>query len=292
MKNILLVSILCLMCLSLNAQFSYDKGSAISQRQDNPNGSPEDNKQKIKTSVITIDLSSPTPDAIIHSGNFNRLMTIEKAPLSFRLINGNSLKYDYELLYKKVDLYGVSSFDIKPKNSANDSPTPLIDAPESVFVINEVVDETMIDGKKETIIKSILDIEEAKTRLDDFLTNVKTLSVDLEIYLADLRSSNNLNFENLEAIREEFNRYYSEISGYHINIKNEYRELSEDSQLLFATEMNQLDTEIEKIRQNIVTLYQVNEVVYTLPIDVDGDNIDYIEIELRRSFKDQLNATP
>ncbi|TVZ51526.1 hypothetical protein [Dokdonia sp. Hel_I_53] len=221
----------------------------------------------IETTIITINLSSPDKNSITHSGGKKRLVVSNKNPLAIKLINGNPLKYDYKLTYNKIDIFGTDNFSIvKPEESSQ---------------TEQLVSETLIGDVDEEKFKE--DLEEAETVIYE-------LSESVNEFITLKESQDILNFDKFKLQRLYFTEVIKPLKKDLLNLEQSQGLLKNSAD--YDKRMLDLFEVLVKLDKKIQLLYTISSPSYLLPIDLNGDNIDYVEIQLTRQEKGKSSKTP
>jgi len=216
----------------------------------------------LKTVVFTIDLDAPKAQGNAYLSNKRKRLTFENNQLlQVQLLNGNPFKYDYVLNYKTINLFSDTppSF-LKPEAGAGNQ----LDDSESLVIPEKVLSESEILKDQEELLDSIQEFGSNLEEYQDVLMSLESIDHDIH---NDFR----------DKAKEWFTALYNSKQHLILNIE----QLATPSAEIIAN-----SDEITRAFEALKPLYekimrQVNE-SYLLPIDVFGDNIDYVEIKLER----------
>ncbi|MFI0429173.1 hypothetical protein [Mariniflexile sp. HMF6888] len=217
----------------------------------------------IKTTVFTIDLGQPDIKSVQNSSKKNKLVFTNKSPIQVKLINGNPFKYRYVLNYNLVNLF----FDenLIPFSSRG------IEIDKNVGSIDS------IDEKK-----VLATNDEINTEQNKLLIEVNDLKVTLNGYIKSLAHKDELDFDQFDKERKEFKNSFEDALNKDYYLDNQIENLTTPSTLTIDNQkkINQL---LKDCDEKLELLMSVNTSIYLYPIDVNGDNIDYVEITLQRT---------
>ncbi|MBQ0733936.1 hypothetical protein [Aquimarina celericrescens] len=247
----------------LNNNSSSNERLINSKSRNSGDRSGNENPKDIETVVMTIDLDDPRKKSVKMSNDRSRLAILSRELLAVKLINGNPFRYQYKLNYQSVNLFDDKQYipDFN-RESTSDTNIPEI--------------QLIVSGRLETDpLKSLFIIDSLMTKLEVEIRNF----VDLNSQKTSL---------NLDEFRDK---------------RREFKDKYEEYLILWNTQESKLDPQgnypdlpklkksflenKEKIRVMIERLLSVDNKPYLLPIDINGDNIDYIEIELEIYDKTQ-----
>ncbi|CAN0577139.1 unnamed protein product, partial [Ectocarpus sp. 12 AP-2014] len=280
MKKILLLLVITSFFQNSNAQ--EDKASS-------KKGANKKKLHQIETTVITLDLSTPHPGSLIHSGKKNKLVVSNRKPLAFNLINGNPYRFKYVLNFNKINLFTNITFnptidDLKKNGDADvdgivegqadidgdgiyDSQDECPDEAGLVITNGCPLEngqnlEQLVLKKLKTTEKSIKDL---KSKIDTYIAAISNLPT------LDIKGFNS----KIKEFKEEFIAIIKQNSENENIIENE--NLTGDS---VTKNQNEIITLIEGVRLSVEKLLSTKTSSYLLPIDINGDNIDFIEVQL------------
>lgn len=221
----------------------------------------------IKTTIFTIDLSQPKTNSVTSSNKLNKLVYVNRSPVSIQIINGNPFRYDYSLNYQAVNLFfdeNLVPFDKDGTSSIKDG----VD-----LIIPKIDDGKTVDPK--SIINDQITLVE----------NIEYVTARAKVDIASFKLKNSLDIEELNDLQT---KYYNTYIEYVLNRKEIIKSITK----LKKTTPNQIiDNQkvIDKLFEEMIPI--VNQILsaetstYLLPIDTNGDNIDYIEVTLQRTDK-------
>ncbi|MCO6163312.1 hypothetical protein [Flavobacterium sp. NRK F7] len=220
--------------------------------------------------VIKIDVSAPNGKNVSNSSNHKWLSAKSKDMISIQLINGNPFKYDY-----KIDTKSISFFSDEEK-------------------IKEEIEKIKENNNKNILPDTIQELDQKMT-IDEIVEtdynlnqNVNYLNIEVESLYKIVIKKSSLNVEDLEKERAIFLESAKELSNYALLNLESLKEYKNDT-IYEGVEKKLLATQekIDKCLDNIIhKLYDVDLEIYTLPIDVQGQNIDVIEFKLQRFDKE------
>lgn len=277
MKKTLLFLIFC---LSIQYAFSQNQSSTKQPvTEDVEKVKPK--KEQITTTVITIDLSTPNPESVKNSNNINKLVVKNRNPLAFKLINGNPFRYRYALNFKKINLFTNETFNPSVLDLKKD---PVISgqADTDGDGIPDSLDKN--PNTPDAITSDI--IIEMQNKLNKELLKLKA---DVDKYIITISSETKLNIDEFNLEKENFKKLYLLNLDKINEIQNKISELkpANDNVIQKQDENNKI---LESIRLLIDKMINTKDNIYLLPIDINGDNIDYVEVQL--DIYDGNNETP
>jgi len=246
----------------------------------NKNTTEDTTKVNITTSVITLDLSKPHEKSIRHSNNKNKLVVKNRNPLAFNLINGNPFRYRYVLNYNKVNLFtnetfnpSISDLEVQTENNNLDTdgdgiPDPLDESPETPNALSEDV---------------IVAIQK------DLKNKISELNISISSFISNISDDDNLNFDEFNLMKDEFKKQYLIYLKEAEDLQKKISELDTVDSSISDSQKEIFDI-VESTRVSIEKLLNTKQNIYLLPLDINGDNIDYVEIKL--DIYDGENETP
>ncbi|MDC8004706.1 hypothetical protein POV27_11645 [Aureisphaera galaxeae] len=220
------------------------------QRRTNEIDSTHNN---ITTTVIDLDLSRPEYNSVEHSGNEKSLVADAKSPIAFRLSNGNPFRYTYVLDFKKVNLFSDIDFNFERTTDTGQS----------------MLEEMKADGTAKTIEELQKDLEEEIVKLDE----------EISIYIAQLIASEVIDFDDLRLKRKT---YVETLASQEAGKEEIQAKIDGDASATDAVKNKQkeIESKLKLVEEKIKKLLSAKNDAYLLPIDVNGDNIDYVEVQL------------
>ncbi|SDS09668.1 hypothetical protein SAMN05216503_1968 [Polaribacter sp. KT25b] len=254
------------------------------------------------TTTYELDLSKP---AII---NTKGLKIKTKKQLVFKLTNANPFKYRYVIKHEFVNIFKDESFvNIEELLKKQETTGEQNDDK------NKVVKLVEIQKNIKTIISSYNaeELTNAKTVLSfassDALTTKDSLKIAIELvensqkillstvdnYLQSLKDLPTINQDEFIEQRTSFKEKYNKNLTQQQLLKISFEFFTKDDDLkTFITTYQQ---SIKKYNDDLVTainkMFAANFTSYTLPIDVHGKNIDYVNITLER-YTLESNSEP
>ncbi|MFY7665674.1 hypothetical protein [Flavobacterium sp.] len=199
------------------------------------------------------------------------------------------------LLSKKLAIKSeIDSLQNELKNRSMQSSSQYIS--QSFYSAN-IINETKLNNLLKSITKAI----NAKNEVDD-KKNIKSasivlkqafddLKIDIDNYVSEISAEDFLNKDSLIAKRQNFNSAYIKLLQNIQGIGNEasaFTDVLEDFNKKTA-EINPISL---KIKDEISKMYQLKLYNYLLPVDINGKNIDVVEVTVERYDKNSTNPTP
>ena len=237
---------------------------------------------QVETKVIIVDLSKPHISSVLICKNLSEevanppcenvdsskwLSVQSKDMIAIKLINGNPLKYNYKIDTKNITFHNNDENEVSDiKKSVTDNTLKqLYKAIKSTPLLQNIMDS---NSKLITLINSLnvkvdasYEILKRKNSIlkDDF-------EKDRKIYIEEAKNNSTLIFTLLQDLEQ---------------LKNDTKYSSVNEMLLETKE------KAEKSINNIIDkFYNIDLDCYTLPIDIQGQNIDAIEFKLQRFDKE------
>jgi hypothetical protein len=181
--------------------------------------------------------------------------------VSVKLVNGNPFKYTY-----KIDTKNISFFNDQNITADKVKEQARIDAD----------NKSSLDDYKEPI-KDII------KKNEELIQNIDNLNIEVES-LYDILKQKNVLVEADYAERKEFLDRAKEQLKKNYELLNSFENVEEKSKYI-QVEESLLVTKV-KAEKSIATIiekfFSVDLEIYTLPIDLQGKNIDVLEFKLRR----------
>lgn len=303
MKQIILILVPLLFSIALFAQ---------NDKNQNPS-SDNVQEKKIKTTVFTLNLGEPTENALTNSDKSKRLVLPTKNPLAFKLINGNPYKYKYVINHSLVDFFkdqaynpldSISKLTTKSETGGR-GPASVIEDTTAVNVsyVSKAKNSINIINSNKTLSSSLLisPITDPKSESDDILNIYNALKVvsqkAVQLKSEIDRSTSNFLSEDFLVIadfiskRDEFNSSYIELLSEITKVNQDalqFTEIIKD----YTKKTDNLNQISESIKLEISKMFQMKTSNYLLPIDINGKNIDIVEITVERYDKLATNPTP
>ncbi|WP_271784549.1 hypothetical protein [Aquimarina algiphila] len=264
---------------------------------------PKDDYTNITTSILEIDLSKPNKKSVKIKGKRkekNRLVINGNQPFAVKLINGNPFRFKYVINYKTINLFDDNKNfigkDMLLEKRYNESS-------ESLGTKSKLL------GSVATSDLEITKIENRQNNIDDDLTelakSIQEFKGGLQMEQDRLLSIDNFDLDQYNYSRASIIGVFDQLKEKEKEIKNDIELLNTDFKKLLtisppdanytaygSTQKNNYikDTEkIKSINESINSLKPLFQKVtkpvyaaYTLPIDIYGENADYIEVELQQ----------
>ncbi|WP_166925708.1 hypothetical protein [Flavobacterium poyangense] len=232
---------------------------------------------QVQTKIIQVDLSVPHKNSIsicndetcTFLDNSKWLSARCREMIAVKLINGNPFKYTY-----KIDTRNLSFFN--DQNTTSEKVKKDAEA-EALADKNKGMMEALHSESVEGI---IIKNKELVKSIDSLDIEVKNLYEILKL--------KNVLVESDYAKREVFLKNVQSYLTEAYQLMNSLQNVKRDS-LVISTEESLLKTKVkaEKSIDSIIEkFYTTDLAVYTLPIDVQGQNIDVVEFKLRRFDKE------
>lgn len=265
MKRIIILLIIC-----FNTQYSLSQDESNKNSSKKETSTTKKDKKNITTSVITLDLSNPHKNSVKHSLGRNKLVVKNRNPLAFDLINGNPYRFRYVLNFQKINLFTNVTFN----PSADD-----------------LKSDTSIEGERDTDGDGIVDsydsspntpddpIETIIKIQNDLKQSLSELKTDIDNYISSISNDSKLDIDDFNLRKLGFkNSYLNHIKSISI-IEKMISSLNTSDDTIIQNQKD-LSTSAESIRLLIEKLLATKANAFLLPIDINGDNIDYVEIQL------------
>lgn len=137
-----------------------------------------------------------------------------------------------------------------------------------------------IDEDKTNIISAIVDIRNnAASYLNKLVSHKRSLNSATELYIGSFTR-----------VRSELRRESDTLIKHYLNIKKDVQKFSRVNEQYEKIE-SELKDDLTSILNELTILYNVKLDNYTLPIDVNGKNIDVVEVSLERFEQNSPVAT-
>ena len=269
-------------------------------------------QSQIKTKVFTLNLEVPTGKALLGSDSINtRLVLPSKSPLAFNLINGNPYKYKYVINHKLINFFegqGYNPFDSiakmleKSSKSKSGSRAPASLDTLEVAYISKAENATNIINQNQLIANDLLiGVRKVTTEEDDIiniLNATKILKIkssnlksDVESYIAEITSEDSLDHSTFLQKRTSFNTQYIELLTM-LNSLNKNAIQFPQIKEQYSKSLDEINQNDNNIKLEISKMFSVKMNNYLLPLDVNGKNIDIVEVTVERYDKTAANPTP
>jgi hypothetical protein len=258
---------LLFLLFSLSIQHAFSQAQGGVGNSGTGSGKEDSVPKHITTTVITIDLSLPKSESVKNSDNLKRLVVKNKNPLAFNLINGNPFRYRYALNFKKINLFTNETFYVSAEDLAEAKKTQDAGAkPISPVSSGSIIAKQISLSPK-----------------------ISKLKIEIEKFISDISDDSNLDLIKFNLEKDKFKKSYIEYVNEIDEIKIEISQLA-PIDLTVNKNQDEIDKISESIRLLIEKLIKTKDNNYLLPIDINGDNIDYIEVQL--DIYDGNNETP
>lgn len=280
--------------------------------QENKPSKKQSQPKNIKTSVFTLDLGNPSENSLQNSDSSESLVLPSKNPLAFKIENGNPYKYRYVINSKVVSFFD----DVKVNYFDSISKTKTTLVQEETLAIESTLKggfksyNTKAPNAFEILTKNsqlyndisifpILpkDKEDDKTNILNAVkvlkTNATILNADIYNYVTEISSEDFLTKDNFITKRKDFNFRYTKLLVDISNLNNDvmnFEDLKMKEEYIKNTE--DFKAISSKIKQELLKMFQLKFYNYLLPVDVNGKNIDLVEVTVERYDKSAVNPTP
>jgi hypothetical protein len=228
------------------------------------------NKKAITTTVITINLSEPTKLSVENSDNSNKLVVPARNPLAIRLVGGNPFRYRYVLNSKTVNLFGTDGFDFSKE---------LLDVKGDLLKKDldgdGIPDDLDSDPSKPTpFTKEIIAAMQLKTG-----AAILALENNVSGYLSKISAAATLDTDGFNLSVATFTKEYQKRVLELEVLAKALPSLASSSELL-STKQVALTVQLEGVKKMVSQLRLNKNSAFLLPLDVNGDNIDYVSVQL------------
>ncbi|WP_265429638.1 hypothetical protein [Chryseobacterium sp. YIM B08800] len=252
---------------------------------------------QIETKVFELDLGKPSKNALTATDSSNKLVIKTNQLLSFDLKNANPYKYKYVINHRFVDLYegqGYNPLDsigkvVPIKNAMTQNSEKKND---SIFQEHNSMSEfstNFIQGKKAA--NNDEDKANIKNATKVLEKSFNDLKVDIDSYIVKISAEDFLDKNKFDSIRKTFNNSYINLLSASQNIGNEAENFPQTSEY-FSKKLKPIDSVSVKIKNEILKMYQLKLYNYLLPVDINGKNIDVVEVTLERYDRSVANPIP
>lgn len=223
--------------------------------------------------MITIDLSRPEKNSVNHSDGLNKLVVKNRHLLAVDLKNGNPFKYTYKLIYQNISLFDSDNFQFKQEEKESDKEKKI-----KGLIAMGLMDEATISkidlGTKDKVVNKLNLLE----------TSVDKLGLDLDDFILEISLVDNLNIEEFKAERKEKTNEFNALNFNIALIENAIDELKIVEPAILE-KLKNVKSLLEENQKKLVKTNKIDSNAYILPIDINGDNVDYVEITLERIDK-------
>ncbi|MBP4138307.1 hypothetical protein [Flavobacterium geliluteum] len=230
---------------------------------------------QVATKVIEVDLGKPHKksitiytDSLSTALDSSKWLSVRSRDLvSIKLINWNPLKHTY-----KIDTKELSFFNDKKKLDS------IIEGIK-VLVNNEIPELVLLNDSIKRIIKEN----------ENVIKSIDSLNFQVENFYEILKQKSKLVEDDYNVKRKEFLDNSKIQLGKIYSLLNDLQNIEDNSSSYSDTQKNLLETK-EKSEKSIESIiqkfYTINLDIYTLPIDIQGKNIDVLEFKLSRFNKE------
>ncbi|MDX6183984.1 hypothetical protein SGQ44_17400 [Flavobacterium sp. Fl-77] len=230
---------------------------------------------QVATKVIEVDLGKPHKKSItIYTDSLSTALDSSKwlsvrsrDVVAIKLINWNPLKHTY-----KIDTKELSFFNDKKKLDS------IIEGIK-VLVNNEIPELVLLNDSIKRIIKEN----------ENVIKSIDSLNFQVENFYEILKQKSKLVEDDYNVKRKEFLDNSKIQLGKIYSLLNDLQNIEDNSSIYSDTQKNLLETK-EKSEKSIESIiqkfYTINLDIYTLPIDIQGKNIDVLEFTLHRFDKE------
>ncbi|OOG19791.1 hypothetical protein BWD42_07795 [Sphingobacterium sp. CZ-UAM] len=135
------------------------------------------------------------------------------------------------------------------------------------------------------------DIETINTAISLLKEKFNDLNIDLETYLGKVSAEDFLTASDFSAKRATFAASFSSMIRTNQEIGNEAAQFEETKKNYDETLKN-IQPVSDKIKEKITEMLQLKLQNYMLPVDINGKNIDAVEITVERYARKGVNPTP
>ncbi|WP_445722351.1 hypothetical protein [Flavobacterium sp.] len=222
---------------------------------------------QIETKIITVDLSKPHEGSISSTNNFKWLSAKSKEMISIQLVNGNPLKYDYKIDTKNISLHNNDESEVSE-------------------IKKSVADNNLKQFYKAKLTTPLLqNIIDSNSKL---ITAINSLNATVDVTYEILKLKNTISKDDFENDRESYIDKAKNNSILIFELIMDLEQLKGDTKYSTVNKMlHETKEKAEKSINNIINkFYTIDLDIYTLPIDIQGQNIDAIEFKLQRFDKE------
>lgn len=232
---------------------------------------------QVKTKVVTVDLSKPRENSIKICEDLkcedkdncksNWLSIRSRDMVSIKLINGNPLKYNY-----KIDTKNISFHTEKTTVAA---------------AIDEAKNGAVHNNPKKGLAESISKIQDIIDKNYTLNNDINYLDIEVQTYYETLKQKNVLEEIDLKE-RDSFLEDAKTNYGMNHELINYLEKFAKDKKYKTVLEslLKTKDKAQKTIESIIQKFYAINLDIYTLPIDIQGKNIDVLEFKVSRSDRE------
>jgi len=218
----------------------------------------------IETVILEIDLSQPSNGkSLTLTNKEKKLLFNSNQPLQVNLKNGNPFRYKYLINFEKVNLFTTTNFTLENSSQNNANGQQLVAVPPV--------------GLRAS--KTVADIINAQNPL---ITKIKAFKSSLEKTYYKLLSSDKIDMTQLKQDRENAISEINDINTTYSQIKQDILDNSLGTDPTLISNNLKVETLIKELIPTYEIILKTPTSNYLLPIDVNGDNIDYVEITLQR----------
>lgn len=236
---------------------------SLTELTGNKNVEEEENGESTK--IFVMDLSKPALKYF--EKNATKWLSMKsREQLVLKVKNGNPLKYRYKIDTKELVFFGETP-TIEKKDIKSDDSTGL-----NYFSFTKAIDS----------IQQLMNFSDLLTE------SVNTLEIDFNAFYMSMKEKKSLKIEDIDHKREELYRTSMQSNTTAEMLLKELDYFTAEKE--YDETKNQIEATKEKAKKLSeeikVKLYGIDFAIFTLPIDVQGKNIDGIEFRLKRFNKE------
>jgi hypothetical protein len=263
--------------------------------------------QNIKTTVFTLNLGEPNSRSLINSDSNTKLVFNTKSTLAFKLINGNPYKYKYVINHKLVNFFEDQSpnvFDSLMKalnvNAAHTERGPAsIDS--SAYVAKSNIAQQILNDSSNVLFSEKMTFNTPDNADEDFENIINAAKIldtkaqkekaDVDFFMKQIASEDYLNKTQFEKQRKKYFNAYNKLLSDISKLNKAALELKKSS----ATYENTLETFYKtaaSLNEIVNKMFTVKLDNYLVPLDINGKNIDLVEVTVERYSIFKKDPTP
>jgi hypothetical protein len=267
---------------------------------------------QIKTTVFTLDLGIPSENALQSSNlKSDKLVSKTRSPISFILKNGNPYKYKYVINHKFINFFEENAYNpidsVSKRISGQTSggirgPASVTDTSAVAYVSKATNAIDIINENSELAASLFVSNFTNPTNEDEDISNIlsalkilksKTQQLNIEID-SDVKKFSSEDFLDTD----EFVKKRATYNSSYIKLISEINKLNSDAvkfpeiKTKYSTSADELSKDNTSIKATISKMFQLKINHYMPPLDVNGKNIDLVEITVERYDTSTPNPTP